>query len=94
MTWPPYLIEVKIEQPDQRTVSLWLPIFLLWPLFLVIGVIALVLTILVDVALMAAGQRYHYYTFFLIGLFILTAQTRGTSVNVRGDGSFVHVAVR
>jgi hypothetical protein len=94
MTLPPALLRVAVESPDTRSFRLWLPLFLLWPLLLVLGVLALVLTLLVDIALWVAGDRYHHYTLFLLGVFRMTADLRGTTVHVRGDDSLVDVTIR
>lgn len=91
---PPYLISMRIEAPERRPFRLWLPLFLLWPLFLVLGVLALVMTILADVVLWALGQRYHAYTLLLVGVLGLFAQLRDTSVHVKSADTLVDIAVR
>lgn len=91
---PPYVIDVRVDARDRRSFHLWLPLFLLWPLLLVLSVLSLVLTILVDVALWASGQSYHHYTFLLLGCFGLMAQLRDTSVHVQAPDALVHIAVK
>lgn len=94
MSMPPYLIDMHIAPDDHRPFRLWLPLFLFWPLFLVLGVLALVFTILADVFLWAAGQRYHYYTLLLVGVFAMFAELRGTSVNVQSPTAIVRFVVK
>lgn len=86
MMVPPAILDLKVAGPGHRRVSLWLPIFLLWPIGLVLGVLALVLTLLVDAFLLAMGERYHHYTLLLWRVFELTTELRGTVVRVRGEG--------
>jgi len=74
---PPVILDLHVTSPDHRPVHLWLPLFLLWPFALALGVLALVLTILVDAVLLVAGQRYHHYTFLLVRSFGALCQTRG-----------------
>lgn len=94
MSVPPYLIDLRIDGRAHRPVRLWLPLFLLWPLLLVLVVLALVLTILTDIALLVAGQRYHYYTFLLVGSLALLADLRGTSVDISAPDAIVHVVIK
>lgn len=64
---------------------LWLPIFLLWPLGLVVIVIVLPLTVIADLVLYLAGRAFHGFTIlFVTSLGIINA-TRGLSVHVHKD---------
>lgn len=94
MNIPPYVIDLKIRPEGHTPFHIWLPLFLLWPLFLVLGVISLVLTILVDIALWAFGQRYHYYTLLLLGVFEMFTELRGTTIYVRDATNLVDVTIR
>lgn len=91
---PPYLIDVSFTANGNRRRHIWLPLILLWPLLLVLGVLALVFTILADVVLLALGQPYHRYTRLLIGCFALLPATRGTTVYVRNPRSLVDLTIR
>ena len=74
MNVPPMILDLKVASPDRRPVHLWLPLFLLWPLALALGVLALVLTIVADVVLLVLGQRYHHYTVLLVRSFAALAR--------------------
>jgi hypothetical protein len=73
---------MRVQEPGKQPFGLWLPLFLLWPLVLVLAVVSFVVTILVDTVLLMAGQRYHHYTRFLFGCIELLTETRGMTVYV------------
>ena len=50
---------------------LWLPLFVLWPLALALGVLALPIAIVADVVLFLLGRRYYRYTILLARVFAL-----------------------
>ena len=94
MNVPPAILDLKIAPPDQRPVHLWLPLFLLWPFVLVIGVLALVLTILTDVVLLALGQSYHHYTILLLRSLEALTDTHGMVIRIRSDKTAVDITVQ
>jgi hypothetical protein len=94
MNVPPYVIDMRVAEASRAPVHLWIPLFLLWPLLLVIGVLAIVLTLLADIALFMLGRPYHYYTLFLIGCFALTTELRGTTVHVRSPEALVDLTLK
>jgi hypothetical protein len=81
---PPYLFDLRVAEKGKRPVHVWLPLFLLWPLGIVLFALAFVVTAVLDVLLLAFGQRYHHYTLFLLGCLEMMSQTRGLIVHVRG----------
>jgi hypothetical protein len=94
MKLPPAILDLRVASPDRRPVHLWLPLFLLWPVFLVFGVLALVLTILADVVLLLLGQRYHRYTILLVRLFGTLCETRGMVIRVSDEKAAVDMTVQ
>ncbi len=65
---------------------LWLPLFLLWPVGLIVIVIVVPLTLLADIVLYLAGQRFHSYTRLFVGVLGILNATRGlTAVVHSGD---------
>lgn len=91
---PPYLIDMRIRPKDGQPFRIWLPLFLLWPLLLVLAVLALVLTLLVDIALWAFGQDYHYYTLFTASVFGLLSDLRGMTVYITDASTLVDVVIK
>jgi len=89
MSVPPAILDLHIESADKRPVHLWLPLFLLWPIALALGVLSLVLTILVDVALLLFGRQYHHYTILLAGSFAALANTRGMVIRINDRKSVI-----
>lgn len=83
MTLPPAFLRMGFG--TRR--GLWLPIFLLWPLGLVLIAVTLPLTMVADLVLYLIGQRFHSYTIlFVTSLGIINA-TRGLSVHVHSGGT-------
>jgi hypothetical protein len=89
MNVPPAILDLKVASEGQRRFRLWLPLFLLWPLELALGVLSVVLTLLVDAVLLAMGQRYHHYTLLIWRVFEATTELRGTVVRVHGTDADV-----
>ena len=94
MNVPPAILDLRVASPDRRPIHLWLPLFLLWPVLLVLGVLSLVFTIVADVALFLVGQRYHYYTVLLVGLFGMLCETRGTVIRINDGTTAVDMTVQ
>ena len=94
MNAPPAILDLRVASPDRRPVHVWLPLFLLWPLLLVLGVLSLVFTILADVVLLLLGQRYHHYTILLVRLFGLLGDTRGMVIRVNDGKTAVDMTVQ
>ena len=93
MILPPLVIDVRVRETGARSFRIWFPFFLLWPLLLVIVGFALVVTIIVDFALLIAGARYHHYTLLLVNALGLLAEVRGTHAHVRNADSLVDVDI-
>jgi hypothetical protein len=73
-------------------VRLWLPLFLLWPVALVLGVLALALTVVADVVLFLL-RRSHHSTILLIRLFALIGATRGLVIRIDNPKETVNLTV-
>jgi hypothetical protein len=94
MNVPPMILDLRVVPSDGRPVHLWLPLFLLWPLVLALGVVALVFTILADVVLLLLGQRYHHYTVLLVRLFGMLGDTRGMVIRINDGKTAVDLTVQ
>jgi len=94
MRAPPMILDLRVVKPQRRPVHLWLPLFLLWPLALVLGVLALVGTIVADVVLLLLGRSYHHYTILLIRSFGALGETRGMAIHIKSEGTAVDMTVQ
>jgi hypothetical protein len=90
---PPAILHLVVARPGGRSVRLWLPLFLLWPLALALGVLALPVTIVADVVLFLLGRRYCHYTILLARMFALVGQTRGMVIRINSEKETVNLAV-
>jgi len=94
MNLPPMILDLTVASADRRPVHLWLPLFLLWPLALALGVLALALTIVADVVLFLVGRRYHHYTVLLARSFAVLGETRGTVIRFSNQKTAVDMTVQ
>jgi hypothetical protein len=94
MKAPPMVLDLRVAAPDRRPFHLWLPLFLLWPLALVLGAVALVLTLLADAVLFLLGRRYHRYTVLLVRSFEVLGETRGTVIRISNQKTAVDMTVQ
>lgn len=90
---PPWVVAVRVSKPGVRGFRMWLPLFLLWPLLLLVVLLALVGTLLADFVLLIAGARYHHYTLLVINAVALLAAARGTHVRANDHGNHVNVDI-
>lgn len=82
MILPPAIMYVAVKEPGKKGWWFWLPLFLLWPLVLLLLVPVVCITVFVDIVTWLAGARFHRYTEFVLRLMGLLAECRGTSVDV------------
>ncbi|MDP2300489.1 MAG: hypothetical protein U1E08_01335 [Coriobacteriia bacterium] len=90
---PPLAVDVRVRESDSRGFRIWFPVILLWPLLFAIVGFVLLVTLLVDLALLATGARYHHYTLLVVSSLRLLAEVRGTHVDALSDGSLVKVDI-
>jgi len=90
---PPLVIDVRVHERGARSFRIWFPFVLLWPLLLIVVGFALLITLLVDIALLFAGARYHHYTLLVFTTLRLLAETRGTHAHVDHDSSLVTIDI-
>jgi hypothetical protein len=73
---------MRVEEGEQTKVSLWLPLFLLWPLLLAILLLVIVAALLADLVSLLTWHRPGY-TRFLSAILSLAGETRGTEVFIQ-----------
>jgi hypothetical protein len=94
MNVPPMILNLRVVSPHRRPVHLWLPLFLLWPFALVLGVLALLVAIVADGVLFLRGRRYHHYTVLLARSFAVLGGTRGTVIRFSNQKTAVDMTVQ
>jgi hypothetical protein len=94
MSIPPMILDLKVASPDRPPVHVWLPLFLLWPLVVAVGALALVFTVVADVALLLAGRRYHHYSLLLVRSFAALTETRGMVIRFNDKQTAVDLTVQ
>ena len=93
MNVPPMILDLTVASSSRRPVHLWLPLFLLWPLALALGVLALALTIVADAVLLLLGRRYYHYTLLLVRSFEVLGETRGMVIRINNEKETVNLTV-
>jgi hypothetical protein len=90
----PSVVTLKIHSGHKFRLSLWLPLFLVWPIALVLFLAVLPLLVIADIVLLIAGANIHIFR-IIAGLFLVAWALPGTRVDVRGreEKSLVKVAV-
>ena len=94
MSFPPAILDLRVAPAGRRSIHLWLPLFLLWPLLLVMGVLSLVLTIIADVVLLLLDRPYHRYTVLLVRVFGLLGDVRGMVIRINDGRTAVDMTVQ
>jgi hypothetical protein len=94
MNYPPAILDLVVSPQEGRRVHVWLPLFLLWPVVLVLGVLALVFTVITDVILLAVGRRYHHYTILVARSLMALCDTRGMVIRIHDKDATVDLTVQ
>lgn len=90
---PPLVIDVRVREEGERNFFMWLPLFLLWPILLVLVGFGLVVSAILDLVFWLFGARFHHFTAMIIGALRVLAAVRGTRVHVDSDTTFVRVNI-
>ena len=91
---PPWLVDVRVKEPGKKGFRIWVPFVIFWPLMLALGLVALVVTIVVDAVLFIVGALYHHSTELLLRFFNVFSECRGLRVDVQEEsGEIVRVAI-
>ncbi len=94
MKLPPALSKVRLAKGGEKGLHIWLPVFLVWPLLLVVGGVLLALALVVDGVLMLMGSAYHHYSRLILGVFGAVGEARGMSVAIYGPQRAIHIELR
>jgi len=89
--FPPMLVYLRLSKPDKSRMGLWLPLFLVWLLLLPIILLAVLLAMLVDVALVLSGRDFHSYTRLLLHLLGVLGTARGTVLSIHSEDNVIDV---
>ena len=89
--YPPMLLHVRVGAPEGRRFGVWVPLFLVWLILLPIVVLVLVVSIVVDMALLLVGERFHHYSLLLFRCLGVLAATRGMEMRIHADRTDVDI---
>ena len=92
MIWPPSLLGFRIRNTNVRF-GIWLPLFLVWPLFILAALAMLPLVLLLSLLLWPSGWGR---TVLMTGpwLFRMFCALRGVEIDVESGTSRIWVVIR
>jgi hypothetical protein len=90
---PPLVIDVAVRKEERQNFRIWFPFVLLWPLLLILVSFTLLVTALVDFALLLSGARYHHYTLLVLAALRVLGETRGTHINAIDNDNHIFVDI-
>lgn len=91
MIFPPSIAQIRLRENRNKGIRLWLPVFLVWPLFLLLWVLYPLLALLAIVLWRTqAGRPLLFGLPWLTGLF---CAARGLSVRVADGNDLVVVKI-
>ena len=96
MKCPPYAVSMRIADDESTKFRMWFPVFILWPLLLVLVLLTLVATLFADLLTLCSGRKPGY-TRLLFGVVGVAGETRGTEVFIQdrsNNGRIVAFTVR
>jgi hypothetical protein len=82
MKMPPYSIALRIVEQERTKFRIWFPLFLLWPLAILLLLLTFIATLAVDAVRLLAGQK-GTYTRLLVGVLGVVGETRGVEVFIQ-----------
>lgn len=92
MMWPPSFLGFRIGNANKEF-RLWLPLFLIWPLFVLLALVMLPFVLLLALVLWPSGWGK---TVLFTGpwFFSMFCALRGLVIDVKSGASQVYIAVR
>ena len=92
MIWPPSLLDFRIKGV-KRGFRLWLPLFLVWPPFLLIALAMFPLVLLLALLMLPFGRGR---TLLLIGpwFFRMFCALRGLVIDVKSGATQVYIVIK
>ncbi len=97
MNRPPYLMRVKINEPDSKRINLWIPLFIILPFITVIAIVTML--ILAPFILIATIIFWRFWWFkplvFAVPLFLgCLCALRGLEVDVNNNNEKVFISIK
>jgi hypothetical protein len=94
MSRPPCIVDLTVGRSEGPPRHLWLPVFLLWPLLALLGLLALMIALVADVVWRASGRPDGQWTAMIVHLFLLLGETSGLQIRIEGPSRTFDLIVR
>lgn len=82
MKCPPSIVSMRVAEEERTRFRLWFPLFILWPLLLVLLLLTFIATLVADLFSLIAGHRFGY-TRLILGVLRVVNDTRGTELFIQ-----------
>lgn len=92
MSVPPLVLDLRGTRADGRPFHVWLPLFLLWPVAVVLGALAIAVAAVADVVAAASGRPLRA-TRLVLGVLGMLVAARGAELDIDNDKTTVHLTV-
>ena len=92
MSAPPLVLDLRGTRADGRPFHVWLPLFLLWPVAVVLGALAIAVAAVADAVSAVSGRQLHA-TRLVLGVFGMLCAARGTELDIDREKTTVHLTV-
>ena len=93
MIFPPMWFRIKIRQTGGHNFGLWLPLFLIWPIVLVLAILLFPFVLIVSIFQLLAGRRKLLILIFPRFCSVICA-LRGMKVDVQSPDETVYVVFK
>jgi len=93
MKFPTFWLRIKIRQTEGRNFGLWLPLFLLWPIVLVLAIILFPIILLITIFQLLTGNNQPVIL-ILPRLFSVACALRGMKVDIQSPDETVYVVFK
>lgn len=91
MSVPPWIMHLHVRNIGSRGFGIWLPLFLAWPLFILIALL-LMPFVLLAAAFLWPGGNGKRVLLFCLALPRLLVALRGLNIDVKQDRTRFHIA--
>ncbi len=91
---PPCFLVLKIQEKNKKPLRLWLPLFLLWPIFLILAVLIIPFLFFISIYKVFSSRKFHIFLFEpLFIIYQLICALRGVIISVNSANSVVYIKI-
>jgi len=92
MIWPPSVLRIRVVKGERKPLRLWIPLFVIWPLVLLLAVVLMPL-VLLGAVLIRGGGFARKLLLAVPRSYVVPCSSRGLQVQVVEKNEQVYVSV-